>query len=228
MQPDLMKTVSTTGFGSVSTNKVLRNTYMLLAISMIPTVFGAWLGMQLKFNFLSGAMGFIAFLAITMGFTYAIEKTKHSSLGVVVLLAFTFFMGLMLSQMLGYIMHFKNGSTLVMAAFGGTAAIFTGMALLGTVIKKDLSKMGKFLFIGMLLVLLAAFANIFLQIPLLHVAISVLVIGIFSAYIVYDVQRIVNGGETNYISATLSLYISLFNVFQSLLSLLGIAGGERD
>lgn len=228
MQPDLMKTVSTTGFGSVSTNKVLRNTYMLLAISMVPTIFGAWLGMQMKFNFLSGAMGFVAFLAITMGFTYAIEKTKHSSLGVVILLAFTFFMGLMLSQMLGYVMNFKNGSTLIMTAFGGTAAIFTGMAMLGTVIKKDLSKMGKFLFIGMLLVLLAAFANIFLQIPLLHVAISVLVIGIFSAYIVYDVQRIVNGGETNYISATLGLYLSLFNIFQSLLSLLGIAGGERD
>ena len=228
MQPDLMKTVSTTGFGSVSTNKVLRNTYMLLAISMVPTIFGAWLGMQMKFNFLSGAMGFVAFLAITMGFTYAIEKTKHSSLGVVILLAFTFFMGLMLSQMLGYVMNFKNGSTLIMTAFGGTAAIFTGMAMLGTVIKKDLSKMGKFLFIGMLMVLLAAFANIFLQFPLLHVAISVLVIGIFSAYIVYDVQRIVNGGETNYISATLGLYLSLFNIFQSLLSLLGIAGGERD
>jgi FtsH-binding integral membrane protein len=130
--------------------------------------------------------------------------------------------------MLGYVMNFKNGSTLIMTAFGGTAAIFAGMATLGSVIKKDLSKMGKFLFIGMLLVLLAAFANIFLQIPMLHIAISVLVIGIFSAYIVYDVQRIVNGGETNYISATLGLYLSLFNIFQSLLSLLGIAGGERE
>lgn len=230
MQPEMMKTVSTTGFGSVSANRVLRNTYMLLGLSMIPTVFGAWLGMQMKFSFFAGnpAIGFIAFLAIAFGFFYAIEKTKNSPLGVAILLGFTFFMGLMLSRLVGNVMGLSNGGTLVMTAFGGTAAIFTAMSMLGQVIKKDLSAMGKFLFIGMLLLLLAGFANIWLQMPMLYVAFSVIAIGIFSAFMVYDVQRIVNGGETNYISATLALYLNIYNVFTNLLSLLGIFGGSRE
>ncbi|MGB8598683.1 MAG: Bax inhibitor-1 family protein, partial [Burkholderiales bacterium] len=185
MQPEIMKTVSTTGFGSVSTNKVLRNTYMLLAISMIPTVFGAWLGMQINFSFFSGspAIGFAAFLAIAFGFFWAIEKTKNSPLGVALLLALTFFMGLMLSRMIGYTLgSFSNGGTLIMTAFGGTAAVFAAMATLGSVIKKDLSGMGKFLFIGMILLLLAGFANIWLKIPALYIGFSLIAIGIFSAY----------------------------------------------
>jgi modulator of FtsH protease len=230
MQPDMIKTVSTTGVGALSTNRVLRNTYMLLALSMIPTVLGAWIGMQFRFSFFAGnpAIGFIAFLAIAFGFFFAIEKTKNSPVGVVILLAFTFFMGLMLSRLIGMVLGFNNGGALVMTAFGGTAAIFTGMATLGTVIKKDLSAMGKFLFIGMLLLLLAGFANIWLKMPALYVAFSVIAIGIFSAFMVYDVQRIVNGGETNYVSATLALYLNIYNVFSNLLSLLGIFGGSRD
>jgi modulator of FtsH protease len=230
MQPDMIKTVSTTGVGALSTNKVLRNTYMLLALSMIPTVLGAWIGMQFRFSFFAGnpAIGFIAFMAIAFGFFFAIEKTKNSPAGVVILLAFTFFMGLMLSRLIGMVLGFSNGGALVMTAFGGTAAIFAGMATLGSVIKKDLSGMGKFLFIGMLLILVAAFANIWLQMSGLYLAISVIAIGIFSAYMVYDVQRIVNGGETNYVSATLALYLSIYNVFSNLLSLLGIFGGSRD
>ena len=211
-------------------NRVLRNTYWLLAISMIPTVFGAWLGVQLKFTFLPGSpfIGFIAFLAIAFGFFYAIEKTKNSGFGVVLLLAFTFFMGLMLSRLIGNILGFSNGASLIITAFGGTAAILATMATVATVSKRDFSGMGRWLFMGVLVIILAALANIYLQIPALYLTISVLAIGIFSAFILYDVQRIINGGETNYITATLGIYLSVYNIFAHLLSLLGIFGGERD
>lgn len=211
-------------------HRVMRNTYWLLALSMIPTVLGAWLGVQMKFSFMAGSpfIGFIAFLAIAYGFFYAIEKTKNSAMGVPVLLAFTFFMGLMLSRVVGHTLGFSNGPALVMTAFGGTATILGVMATIATVSKRDFSGMSKWLFAGVLVILVAGVANIFLQMPALHLVISVLVIGIFSAYILHDVQQVINGGETNYISATLNIYLSLYNIFSSLLSLLGIAGGNRD
>ncbi len=211
-------------------HRVLRNTYWLLAISMIPTIFGAWLGVQLKFSFFTGSplIGFMAFLAIAFGFFYAIEKTKNSGLGVAVLLGFTFFMGLMLSRLIGHILGFSNGASLIMTAFGGTATIFGVMATVATVSKRDFSGLGKWLFAGVLVILVAALANVFLQLPALHLAISVIAIAIFSAYILFDVQQIINGGETNYISATLSIYLDVYNIFVNLLSLLGIFGGSRD
>ena len=215
---------------ALAQNRVLRNTYALLALSMIPTIFGAWLGIVMKFSFFGAhpAIGFIAFLAIAFGFFYGIEKTKNSPMGVVLLLGFTFFMGLMLSRLLGSVLGLANGASLIALAFGGTAVIFVSMATLATTIKKDLSGLGKFLFVGVVMLLLAAFANIFLQLPGLMIAISVIAIGIFSAYLLYDLNRIMMGGETNYITATLSVYISIFNIFQNLLALLGIFGGERD
>ncbi|KRB84492.1 Bax inhibitor-1/YccA family protein [Noviherbaspirillum sp. Root189] len=211
-------------------NRVLRNTYWLLAISMIPTVIGAWVGVQFSFSLFSGSpmIGFVAFLAIAFGFFYAIEKTKDSGLGVAILLGFTFFMGLMLSRLISYTLGFSNGSQLIMTAFGGTAAIFAGMATIATVSKRDFSGLGKWLFAGVLVILVAALANIFLQMPALYLAISVLAIAIFSAYILYDVQQVINGGETNYITATLAIYLDVYNIFTNLLALLGIAGGSRD
>ncbi|MFC7514127.1 Bax inhibitor-1/YccA family protein [Herbaspirillum sp. GCM10030257] len=211
-------------------NRVLRNTYWLLAISMIPTVLGAWVGVQFNFSLFSGSpmIGFIAFLAIAFGFFYAIEKTKDSGLGVAILLGFTFFMGLMLSRLISYTLGFSNGPQLIMTAFGGTATIFAGMATIATVSKRDFSGLGKWLFAGVLVILVAALANIFLQMPALYLAISVLAIAIFSAYILYDVQQVVNGGETNYITATLAIYLDVYNIFTNLLALLGIAGGNRD
>jgi len=157
-------------------NRVLRNTYWLLAISMIPTVLGAWLGVQFKFSFFSGSpfIGFMVFLAIAFGFFYAIEKTKNSGLGVAILLGFTFFMGLMLSRLIGFILGFSNGASLIMTAFGGTAAIFATMASIATVSKRDFSGMGKWLFAGVLVILVAALANAFLQLPALYLAVSVL------------------------------------------------------
>jgi FtsH-binding integral membrane protein len=230
MDQNLQQTYGASSESLAVRNRVLRNTYWLLAISMLPTVLGAWLGVQFKFAFFAGSpfIGFMIFLAIAFGFFYAIEKTKDSGLGVAILLGFTFFMGLMLSRMIGQILGFSNGVSLIMTAFGGTAAIFGVMATVATVSKRDFSGLGKWLFAGVLVILVAAAANIFLQIPALYLAVSVLAIVIFSAYILFDVQRVINGGETNYISATLSIYLDLYNVFVNLLALLGIVGGQRD
>lgn len=215
--------------GGVATrNKVLRNTYWLLALSMIPTVLGAFIGVSMELPMLSGGMGFIIFLAIAFGFMFAIEKTKHSAMGVAVLLGFTFFMGLMLTPLLRYTLGFANGGSLIMTAFGGTAVVFAVMASIATTTKRDFSGMGSWLMAGVVVLILAALANIFLQMSALSIVISIMAIAIFSAFILFDVQRIINGGETNYISATLAIYLDVYNIFTSLLHLLGIAGGERD
>ena len=208
-------------------NRVLRNTYWLLALSLVPTVLGAWVGITTGIMSSMGmGMSAIIFLGGAFGFIYAIERTKQSSTGVVVLLAFTFFMGLMLSRMLAAVLGFSNGASLIMMAFGGTAAIFAAMASLSTVIKRDLSNMGKFLFVGAILLLVVGVINIFVQSSALMITVAVLAIGIFSAFMLYDLKRIIDGGETNYISATLGIYLSIYNVFQSLLALFGIFGGE--
>jgi len=217
------------GVGSQQRNKVLRNTYWLLALRLIPTVLGAWLGVATGMtSSLSGGLGLIVFLGGAFGFMYAIEKTKNSAAGVPVLLGFTFFMGLMLSRMIAMVLGFKNGSELIMTAFGGTAGVFFVMASLSSVIKRDLSGMGKWLFVGALAIMLGGIINVFVGSTAGMMVISVMAIGVFSAYMLYDLKRIVDGGETNYISATLALYLDVINVFQSLLALLGIMGGERD
>ena len=231
MQPDTPIVVQgRVSSRALSQNRVLRNTYWLLALSMVPTVLGAWLGVQLKFSFFSGspAIGFVLFLAIAFGFFYGIEKTKNSGMGVALLLAFTFFMGLMLSRLLTFVLGFGNGAQLIGLAFGGTAIVFTAMASLASTIKRDLSGMGKFLFVGVIMLIVAAFANIFLHVPGLMIAISVIAIGIFSAFMLYDINRIVTGGETNYVTATLAIYLDVYNVFTNLLALLGITGGSSD
>ena len=210
-------------------HKVLRNTDWLLALSLLPTVLGAWLGVATGITAsLRGGLGLIVFMVGAFGFMYAIEKTKHSALGVGVLLAFTFFMGLMLSRLIGTVLGFKNGSELIMTAFAGTAGVFLVMASLASVIKRDLSGMGKWLMVGAVVLMVGAIINVFVGSSAGMMAISVAAMGIFSAYMLYDIKQIIDGGETNYISATLALYMDVFNVFQSLLALLGIMGGERD
>ncbi|HEY2024535.1 Bax inhibitor-1/YccA family protein [Paraburkholderia sp.] len=221
--------------GAVSTaetrNRVLRNTYWLLALSMIPTVLGAWVGLATGFSLFaatSPAMSMLAFFAIAFGFMFAIQRTKESAAGVFVLLGFTFFMGLMLSRILAFVLGFSNGPSLIMLAFGGTGVIFASMATIATVSKRDFSGLGKWLFMGVIVLLLASVANVFLQLPALMLTVSVMAIVIFSVYIMFDVQRVVNGGETNYITATLAIYLDLYNVFVNLLALLGIFGGNRN
>ncbi len=210
-------------------NRVLRNTYWLLALSLLPTVLGAWLGVATGITrSLSGGLGLIVFLGGAFGFMFAIEKTKNSGAGVPVLLGFTFFMGLMLSRLIAMVLGFKNGPDLIMTAFGGTAGVFFVMASLASVIKRDLSGLGKWLFVGAVVLMVGAIVNVFVGSTAGMMAISVAAIAIFSAYMLYDLKQIIDGGETNYISATLALYLDIFNVFQSLLALLGIVGGDSD
>ncbi|MBX3619953.1 MAG: Bax inhibitor-1/YccA family protein [Rhizobacter sp.] len=221
--------------GAVSTveqrHRVLRNTYWLLALSLVPTVLGAWVGLQMNFSWFAARpfVGFVVFMGVAFGFFYAIEKTKNSAMGVVLLLAFTFFMGLMLSRMLGGVLHsYRNGTQLITMAFGGTALVFFGMATLASTIKRDISGLGKWLFVGVLGIIAASVANIWLQVPALMLTVSTLAILIFSAFMVYDLKRVIDGGETNYITATLNIYLDVYNVFVHLLSILGIFGGDRD
>jgi len=209
--------------------RVLRNTYWLLALSLVPTVLGAWVGVSTGIVSTMGPGLFaIVFLAGAFGFMFAIEKTKESAAGVAVLLGFTFFMGVMLARLLGFVLGFKNGGSLIMTAFGGTAGVFFAIAALASVIKRDLSNMGKFLFVGVLLLLVAGIVNIFVQSSALMLTLSVIAIGVFSAFMLFDIKRIIDGGETNYISATLAIYLDLYNIFQNLLVLLGVFGGDRD
>ncbi len=217
-----------TAVSAAQRNRVLRNTYWLLALSMVPTVLGAWIGVQTGLlRGLGAGMSAIVFLVGAFGFMFAIEKNKNSAAGVPILLAFTFFMGLMLSRLVGAVLGLANGAGLIMTAFAGTGLIFLGMAAMSSVIKRDLSAMGKWLFVGAIMLLVAGLANIFLQSGALMITLAVLAIGIFSAFILYDLKRVQDGYETNYISATLGVYLSIYNVFQSLLALLGI-GGSSD
>ncbi len=217
------------GVSASQRNRVLRNTYWLLALSMVPTVLGAWIGVSTGIaSAMSPGIGLIVFLAGAFAFMFAIEKTKNSAAGVPVLLGFTFFMGLMLSRLVGQVLGLANGANLVMLAFAGTGAIFLGMASLSSVIKRDLSSMGKFLFIGAVMLLVAGIANFFIQSSALMITLSVLAIGIFSAFILYDLKRVQDGFETNYISATLGVYLSIYNVFQSLLALLGLTASRDE
>ena len=217
--------------GLLQRNRVLRNTYALLAVSLIPTVVGAFIGVQMNLGALmarSPMISMLLFMAVAMGMMMLIERNKNSGAGVALLLGFTFVMGLMLSQILGAILGMSNGVSLIMYAFGGTAVIFGSMATIASVSKRDFSGIGKWAMVGMLVIIVAMIANIFLQLPALMLTISVIAIGIFSAMMLYDVQRVINGGETNYISATLAIYLDIYNVFVHLLSILGILGGSRD
>ncbi len=229
---------------AVERNRVLRNTYWLLALSMVPTVLGAWVGVATGITrVLTPGIGLVVFLVGAFGFMYLIEKNKNSAAGVPILLGFTFFMGLMLSRLVGAVLGMNNGASLIMTAFAGTGTIFFGMAMLSSVVKRDLTNMGKFLFVGVLMLFVAGIANMFLQSGALMITIAVLMflqsgalmitiavlaIGIFTAFILYDLKRIKDGEETNYITATLGVYLSLYNIFQSLLALLGIGGGGDD
>lgn len=221
-------TVLGTARGQIARNSVLRNTFMLLALSMVPTVFGAWLGVAtgIMSNF-RGGFGFIAMLAIMIGFIFAIEKNKNSAAGVPILLLFTFFMGLVMSSLLSLVLSREDGAQTVMTAFGSTAAVFAGMSVLAFTIKKDLTSWGPMLFAAVIGLIVASFVNIFIGSSVMMMAISGIATVVFSLFLLFDLKRIVDGGETNYISATLAVYLDLVNIFQNLLALLGL-GSSRD
>ena len=216
---------------AVEPGRVLRNTYWLLALSMLPTVAGALAGMSLNFFALFQAAPILTPLlmfGVMLGSLFVVTALRNSVWGVVALLAFTFIAGLMLTPILTVAAGFRNGGQLVALAGGMTAAIFFAMAAIATVSKRDFSFLGKFLFVGMVLVIVASLANLFFAIPAVSVTVSALAVLIFSLYILYDINNIVRGGETNYVTATLSVFLSLYNVFISLLNLLLAFSGQRD
>jgi FtsH-binding integral membrane protein len=212
-------------------NRVLRNTYWLLAVSMVPTVVGALVGMSLNFIALFKAAPILTPLlmfGVMLGSLFVVTALRNSVWGVVALLAFTFIAGVMLTPILTVAAGFRNGGQLVALAGGMTAAIFFAMATVATVSKRDFSFMGKFLFVGMILLIVASLANIFFAVPAVSLTISAIAVLIFSLYLLYDVSNIVRGGETNYVTATLSIFLSLYNIFISLLNLLLAFTGQRD
>jgi modulator of FtsH protease len=214
-----------------SPQRVLRNTYWLLALSMLPTIAGAYAGLQLNFvRFFMAApiMAPLLMLAVMIGALFAVTALRNSAWGVPALFGFTFIAGLMLTPILTVALGLRNGGQIIGLAGGLTAAIFFAMAGIATVTKKDFSFMGKFLFIGVVLLLVASVANLFFQVPALQLTIAAIAVFIFSAYILFDVSRIVNGGETNYITATLSIFLDIYNIFISLLQILMALTGQRD
>jgi FtsH-binding integral membrane protein len=229
MQPQF-QSMQTTGSLSTGQNRVLRNTYLMLAVSMVPTLLGALVGIQMRFSLFAGSplISFLVFMGIAWGFMWGIERNKSSGLGVALLLGFTFFMGLMLSRVLQVALGFSNGGSIIAMAAGGTAVTFFVLSSIASSTKRDFSNMGTFLTVGMVVILLAIVANIFLEMPGLSLAISAGVVLISAAWMLYDVQRIVRGGETNYVSASLSVYLNLYNMFISLLNLLMALTGQRD
>jgi modulator of FtsH protease len=221
---------SGTGEVAAQEQRVLRNTYLLLALSLIPTAIGAALGTNLNLGFLrtSPILSFFVILAVFYGWIFAIERNKNSSLGLGLLLGFTLFMGLLLGPLFQFVLGFKNGIQLVMMAAGGTAAVFFGLASVAATTKRDFGFLSKFLFVGFIVIMLAVVANVFFASPAAHLAILAMFVLFSSAAILWQVNSIVRGGETNYVSATLTLYVSIYNLFSSLLQLFGIVGGDRD
>jgi modulator of FtsH protease len=228
MQPELQPV--STGYGNVAvapdSQKVLRNTYLLLALTMVPTIIGAWIGMQTAWILQSSPMlGFFVMLGSIIGLQYGIAAYRNSVVGIGLLLLMTGLLGWFIGPLLNHALSVKNGADMVGYAAAGTGAVFFGMASIATVTKRDFSFMGKFLFAGMIALIVAMVANMFMQIPMLSLVISSLVIVVFSLFLLHDISRIVTGGETNYVMATTGVYISLLNIFTSLLSILT---GGRD
>ncbi|MBI1396075.1 MAG: BAX inhibitor (BI)-1/YccA family protein [Betaproteobacteria bacterium] len=228
MQPEVQVITGARARGAAQ-NKVLRNTYMLLALTMVPTVIGAFVGMSTAGIILQHPiMMSLVMLGAVIGLQFAISANRNSSLGVVLLLGMTFILGWWLGPMLNFALALRNGPQLIGLAAAGTGGILLAMSAIATTSKRDFSFLGKFLFVGMIILLIAAFANMFLHLPALMLTVSCLAIGVFSLFLLYDVSRIVNGGETNYIMAATGVYISLFNIFVNLLQLLMAFAGERD
>ena len=229
MEPNIPLATGSTSLG-LSQNRVLRNTYLLLAISLVPTVIGAMVGVNINFGFMraSPMMMVIGTIAIFYGWIWAIEKNRDSSLGVGLLLGFTFFMGLLLGPLLQRTLGMGNGGQLIGLAAGGTAAVFFAMAGIATTTKRDLSGMGKFLGIGVIVAMVLVIANIFFQSSAVHMTILAIFIPLSAMLMLYQLHAVVRGGETNYISATLSIFISIYNLFSALLQMLGIFGGRDD
>ncbi|PKO92970.1 MAG: hypothetical protein CVU15_03770 [Betaproteobacteria bacterium HGW-Betaproteobacteria-1] len=222
--------VASTQTLSPAAHKVLRNTYMMLGLTMVPTVIGALIGMSIDFSFAAGSPIIFALvsLAVIYGMFFAVSANRNNSMGVVFLLGLTFIMGALLGPILQVALSLRNGGELVGLAAGGTGIIFLTLSAIASTTKRDFSFMGNFLLVGIILLIVASLANLFLQIPAFSLALSGVAVLLFSGFILYDVNRIVHGGETNYVMATLALYISVYQLFTNLLHLLMAFAGDRE
>jgi len=229
MQPEIQYRAQTAPIAEEQ-NKVLRNTYLLLAVSMIPTVIGAFIGVNTSFAWMAQypIAGPLVMFGVLIGSLFVVSALRNTVWGVVAMLGFTFLMGWFLGPILQYALHFRNGPQLIGLAAGATGAIFFGLSSYVTITKKDFSFLGKFLFIGLILLVLGSLANIFFQVPAASLTISAIAVVIFAGYILYDVSAIIHGGETNYIMATLKIYLDIYNLFVNLLSLLLALAGNRE
>jgi modulator of FtsH protease len=228
MQPELQYGARS-GQLELAQNKVLRNTYLLLSLTMVPTVIGAMVGMSTGGIIMQHPIiASLVMLGVVIGLQFAIAANRNSGLGVVLLLGMTFVLGWWLGPLLNAALSLRNGPQLIGLAAAGTGGILLAMSAIATTTKRDFSFMGKFLFVGMIVLLIAMFANMFFQIPALALTISAMVIVVFSLFLLHDVSRIVTGGETNYIMAATGVYMSLFNIFANLLHLLMAFAGDRE
>ncbi len=231
MQPDYKYAApALTALNPSVRNKVLRNTYLMLGLTMIPTMVGSAFGVNTDFSFLaqSPVIGSLAMLAAMVGLMFAVSATRNSMWGIALLFLFTFVAGWWMGPLLQYALQFSNGARLIGLAAAGTGIIFFTLASVATITRKDFGFLRNFLLAGLILVILASLANLFLAIPAISLAISAAAILLFSGFILFDVSRIVSGGETNYIMATLGIYLSLYNLFISLVQLLLALSGEKD
>ncbi|WP_430455721.1 Bax inhibitor-1/YccA family protein [Rheinheimera sp.] len=210
------------GHDSAAINKVLRNTYMLLAMTLTGSAVAAGISMALELSAMAG----IGLSLLAFALVFVVMKTADKASGIAWVFVFTAVMGASIGPMLNRFAALPNGSELIMQAFGATALIFFSLSAYTLTSKKDFSFMGNFLFVGLVLVIIAGLANLFFQVPALHLAINAVVVLIMSGLILFDTSRIINGGETNYIRATVSLYLNIFNLFTSLLQLLGVFGND--
>ena len=216
--------------GVAQTNKVLRNTYMLTALALVPMAIGGLVGAQMSFAFLrtSPMLGFFGFMIVVYGLMFGIQANRNSGVGVALMLVFTGVLGIMMGPLLQSVLRFSNGGQLIAFAALGSAGVFAGMAAIGSAIKRPLNGLSKFLTVGAIVLLIAMLANVFLQIPAFSLMLSAMFIMFSSLMILWQLNNIVTGGEDNYISATLTLVVSIYNIFVSLLQLLGVFGGSRD
>jgi len=228
---DDVQVISRGGSVAEIQNRVLRNTYALLGLSMVPTIIGAFLGLQMNFGFMAQHpfMFAIGFFVVMFGMFQLIAANQNSSVGVWLLLAMTFVFGLLLGPILQVALHLANGAEIVGLAAAGTGVTFLSLAAIASSPARDFSGLGKFLFVGLILVLVASLANMFFHFDPAHLMISGISVLIFSGYILYDVNQIVRGGQTNYVMATLAIYLDIYNLFVNLLSILmSLMGNDRD
>lgn len=221
----------TNNISSSDPDVIMRKTYSLLAITMIPSVIGVMVGMKLGImGAIIGSIGaigfFIASLVLMIAITYGISKAGDTPMGIGLLMTLTFILGMFLSSSVERVLKIPNGSVLVASALIGTGGIFAGMAILNNFLGRDLSFLGKGLFIALIALLIGSFLFIFFPSGLLYILLTVATLILFSVYLLYDLNRIMMGGETSYVRATLDIYLDLFNIFRSLLSLLGIFGND--